>query len=158
MPERGSRYKKMNANFTIDLKMPKPADYIKIRKACGFGEVSLKQSRIGLTHSLFHISIYSSEKLIGFGRIVGDGILTFYIADVLVSPEFFGRGIGRLIMAQLLAYLEKAASPLATIAILTAPNKEGFYAKFGFKTCPNEYFGKGMSYLKFVDLEVKVYR
>lgn len=145
----------MNKEFQLSLQPPKPSAYIKIRKECGFGKVSLKQSETCLDNSLFLVSIYDSENLIGFGRVVGDGVLCFYIADVLVSPKMARKGIGKTIMKELMAYLRETANPLSTIALLATPDKEYFYSKHGFEVCPNKYFGKGMSYIKWVDLEEK---
>lgn len=142
----------MNVAFELLLQRPQPLEYVKIRKECGFGEVSLQQSGMGLDNSLFLVSVYCAKNLVGFGRIVGDGVLYFYIADVLVSPKMAGKGIGGTIMDRLILYLKEAANPLSTIALLAAPNNEDFYKKFGFETCPNRYFGTGMSYLKWVDL------
>lgn len=139
-------------DFFLKKECPKPSAYIKIRKECGFGEVSTKESETCLDNSLFLVCAYDSKELIGFGRIVGDGVLCFYIADVLVSPKMASRGLGGMIIEALVSYLKEAATPLSTIALLAAPNKEPFYNKYGFDTCPNKYFGKGMSYIKWINL------
>ncbi|WP_282085308.1 GNAT family N-acetyltransferase [Aquimarina algiphila] len=139
-------------DFLVKKECPKPSAYIKIRKECDFGEVSPKQSETCLDNSLFFACIYESKELVGFGRIVGDGVLCFYIADVLVSPKMAGQGVGGMIIAALVSYLKEAATPLSTITLLAAPNKESFYSKYGFETCPNKYFGKGMSYIKWINL------
>ncbi|HAS39241.1 MAG TPA: GNAT family N-acetyltransferase [Microscillaceae bacterium] len=144
----------MKEEFDIRLEKPHHLDYIQIRKEVGFGEVSPEQSQQSLDNSLFFVCIYHSEKLMGFGRVVGDGVLFFYISDVMVSPQAKGQGIGSMIMNEIMAYLKKTANRWSTIALLAAPNKENFYTKFGFETCPNKYFGQGLSYLKLVELEV----
>ena len=144
---------KMKEEFTLTLDKPHPMAYIQIRKEVGFGEVTLQQSQDSLSNSLFCVSLYQAEKLVGFGRIVGDGVLYFYVSDVLVSPEMKGKGLGNKIMEELLSYLKRSATPLSTIALLSAPNREGFYQKHGFEICPNKYFGKGLSYTKLVQLE-----
>ena len=82
----------MNEKIQLRFLKPRPSEYIRIRKECGFGEVSLKQSETCLDNSLFLVSIYDSENLIGFGRVVGDGVLCFYIADVLVSQIMVVKG------------------------------------------------------------------
>ena len=143
----------MNAEFTLKLEKPTPQAYIYLRKVSGFGEISLKQSEDSLSNSLFCACMYHSDTLIGLGRIVGDGVLFFYVSDVLISPKMEGHGIGSLIMKELLAYLEKTSNKLSTIGLLAAPNQEGFYTKFGFEECPNRYFGKGLSYTRWVELE-----
>ena len=144
----------MESEFTLKLEKPAPQEYLHLRALSGFGEITLEQSKDSLNNSLFCVSIYHMDKLVGLGRIVGDGVLFFYISDVLASPHMKGYGIGSLIMKELLAYLEKTANRLSTIALLAAPNQEDFYTKFGFEECPNRYFGKGLSYTKWVELEL----
>lgn len=61
-------------------------------------------------------------KIIGMGRIIGDGARIFYIQDVVIHPNFQGKGIGTTIMEKLIAYIEK----------------------FGFQKRPNEFRGNGM--------------
>ncbi|WP_422860667.1 GNAT family N-acetyltransferase [Flagellimonas sp. S174] len=139
-------------DFLLKKECPEPSAYIRIRKECGFGEVSLKQSETCLDNSLFFACVYDSKELVGFGRIVGDGVLCFYISDVLVSPKMAGQGVGRMIIAALVSYLKEATTPMSTISLLAAPNKESFYSKYGFEACPNKYFGKGMSYIKWINL------
>ena len=137
---------KIKANF----KKPSAAAYLQIRDECGFGKVSLKQSETSLNTSLFMVSFYHSNELIGFGRIVGDGVLYFYITDVLVHPTMRGTGVGKSIMMELLAYLNDKANNFSTIAVIAFRNKESFYLKHGFELCPNDIFGAGLTYPMFL--------
>ena len=116
----------MNKAFTIRYESPDPIDYIRIRKSAGWGEISLSQSQKSLEHSCHVVCVYDAHTLVGMGRIVGDGVLYFYLSDVVVDPMVKGQGIGQLIMEELVAYLNKNALPFSTIAVLAAPNKEGF--------------------------------
>lgn len=43
------------------------------------------------------------------GRIVGDGALNFDIVDVAVDPLHQGKGLGRVIMETLVAWLDSHA-------------------------------------------------
>ena len=136
----------MNEKHYLSLEKPKPLDYLKLRKSCGFGEVTMEQSKESLSNSLFFVSILYSNKLVGFGRVVGDGTLFFYISDVLVSPEMAGKGIGGMLMKEIVSYLQKKANSLSTIAVIAFRDKESFYQKYGFELCPNEHFGAGLIY------------
>ena len=44
------------------------------------------------------MSIYDEEKIIGLGRIVGDGAISYVVNDIMVYLEYQGQGIGKLIM------------------------------------------------------------
>ena len=143
----------MKLEFTLKLENPPPQEYVHLRALSGFGQITIEQSTESLNNSLFCVSIYHMDKLVGLGRIVGDGVLFFYISDVLVSPHMKGHGIGKTLMKEILTYLEKNVNGLSTVALLAAPHKESFYTQFGFELCPNKYFGQGLSYTKFVQLE-----
>jgi GNAT superfamily N-acetyltransferase len=43
------------------------------------------------------------------GRIVGDGAMNFDIVDVAVDPAHQGKGLGRLVMEKLVAWLDANA-------------------------------------------------
>lgn len=71
------------------LKTPKGEDYINLRKSSGMGGIkSLERTNIALENSLLNICIYENEKLIGFGRIVGDGGITYVVSDIMVDKNY----------------------------------------------------------------------
>ena len=43
------------------------------------------------------------------GRIVGDGALNFEIVDIAVDPAHQGRGLGRIIMENIIRWLDSNA-------------------------------------------------
>jgi ribosomal protein S18 acetylase RimI-like enzyme len=71
---------------------------------------------------------FDQERLVGAGRAISDGIWRAAIFDVVVLPEFQGKGIGTTIMR----YLVEAAN-VDVIMLYTAPGKEDFYKKLGFR-------------------------
>lgn len=78
------------------------------------------------------------------GRVVGDGYMYFYVQDVVVSPEYQGQGIGLMLVDKIEGYLTSAASKGATIGLLSAKGKEGFYRQYGYIDRPSESLGMGM--------------
>lgn len=68
------------------------------------------------------------------------------IADVMVSTEFQGRGIGRMIMEQMMGFIRENLADGLTVMVnlMSVKGKEGFYRKFGFIERPNEKDGAGM--------------
>ncbi len=53
--------------------------------------------------SLYVISAWDGERLVGFARGISDGATNAYISTVAVLPEYQKRGIGREIIQRLLA-------------------------------------------------------
>lgn len=101
-----------------------------------------------LANSLFHISIYKYLDLVGYGRVVGDGHMFFYIQDVIVSPAQQQQGIGRLIMQRIENYLNEAAGEGATVGLFAAKGKESLYTQFGYVLRDGQTLGFGMCKFK----------
>lgn len=84
--------------------------------------------------------------LIAMGRLLGDGALYWYVNDVFVFTPYQGQGIGRAVVQRLLAYARGHSLPgsEASVCLMAAEGKEGFYEKLGFRArpCPGE--GAGM--------------
>jgi GNAT superfamily N-acetyltransferase len=72
--------------------------------------------------------VWDAGELIGAGRAITDGVRYSVIFDVVLLPEYQGRGIGKQIMGFLANRLK--APPILLYAV---PEKEGFYAKLGHR-------------------------
>lgn len=81
-----------------------------------------------IEHSLC-FGAYLNGRQIGFARAVTDYVRYAHLLDVFVLPEFRGRGIGKLLMENILAHPE-----LRTIERYTLGTQDahGLYAQFGF--------------------------
>lgn len=79
-------------------------------------------------NSLIRCFVRDGAELIGAGRAITDGVRYTVIFDVVVLPEYQGRGIGRQIM-KFLSDRSKAETAL----LFAAPGKEGFYTKLGYR-------------------------
>jgi ribosomal protein S18 acetylase RimI-like enzyme len=70
------------------------------------------------------------DELIGFTRILSDGMRHAYILDVIVHPSYQNKGIGTALMTEVMNILrENRLVP----TLVSVPGKEEFYRKFGFK-------------------------
>ena len=123
---------------------PTPAEYVALRALMGWATIDEAAAKRTLACSTYTACLRQEGRLLGLARVVGDGVLYFYISDVIVHPSLQGGGYGSTLMAAVMAYLRRAADPGATIAILPFRGREAFYARFGFVTCPTEIFGAGM--------------
>ena len=61
---------------------------------------------------------------------VGDGALNFEIVDVAVDPQYQGQGLGRIVMQNIMQYLNENAPEGAYITLLA--DVPELYKKFGF--------------------------
>ena len=99
-----------------------------------------------LSNTLYSLCVYDDDKLIGYGRIIGDKTIFLYIQDIMVIPEYQGKHIGTGIMEHLLNKVDeyKKINPNIRTYLGASKNKEAFYEKFGFISRPNEDLGSGM--------------
>jgi spermidine synthase len=81
--------------------------------------------------SFLAAAVFEGEKLIGMGRVLSDGVSDAYIQDVVVHPDFRGKGIGGKIVMFLVSELE--AHGVDWIALVGEPGTESFYARLGFE-------------------------
>lgn len=74
------------------------------------------------------IFIHIDGRLAGFGRTMDDGRYYAMLVDVVVEPDFQGRGLGRTITDYLRAQLDG----YSFVTLTAAPGKQDFYAKLGW--------------------------
>jgi GNAT superfamily N-acetyltransferase len=86
-----------------------------------------------INHSLC-FGVYADGRQIAFARVATDYVRFAHLLDVFVLEEFRGRGIGKLLMTNILSHPE-----LETIVRYTLGTHDahGLYAQFGFTSVAN---------------------
>lgn len=95
-----------------------------------------------VANSSFWIAVYDGNRLVGFGRVVTDGVLHAMIYDLIVHPEYQGQGIGSKVLAQLVDRCLQLG--VLDIQLFCAQGKRAFYEKRGFAPRPDD--APGMQY------------
>lgn len=98
--------------------------------AADFGHKPAEYLKTVFSNSMFKCFAFDGPSLIGAGRVLGDGLDCAYICDVVVLPQYQGRGVGRAVMRRLM----ELSAGHNKIILYANPGKEGFYRKLGF--CP----------------------
>lgn len=114
----------------------------------GWGSYPKEISKKALSNNIYSVSIYDNDNIIGYGRLIGDGIIFLYIHDIMVKPEYQGKGIGKTIMQKLLTKVEelRKENPDLLLYLGASKGKEDFYRKCGFITREEAGLGAGMIY------------
>ena len=124
----------------IDLKIEcrkiEVAEYQYLRNTTDWGELNDNAVRIALENDLFSVCVLAQDKIVGMGRVIGDGAIYFYIQDLIVHPDYQGKGIGKLIMEKIDDFLANNAFDDSFIGLMAAVGVEEFYHKFGYKSRP----------------------
>lgn len=115
-------------------------------KAVGWGTYDEKIVKRALDNTFYSVSVYDEDKIIGFGRLIGDTICFMYIHDVMVLPEYQSKKIGITIMNKLLEKVDelKIKNPSLRVYLGASKNKEKFYERFGFVNRIEADLGNGM--------------
>lgn len=102
----------------------------------------MTELRNAITNSWYAVSGYDKDRLIGFGRVISDGIHHALIVDIIIHPDYQGKGLGSQLLEKL---LEKCKSKnIRDIQLFSAKDKYGFYEKFNFMKRPDN--APGMQY------------
>ena len=105
--QRQAQVPRTHSSVKIEVRTPTPQEYIKLREAVKWSKLDLKTIEQGLQNSIFSVCATYEQEVIGCGRVIGDGAIYFYIQDIIVTPEFQKRGIGKFIMNEIMKYLNK---------------------------------------------------
>lgn len=71
-----------------------------------------------------------TDRAVGMGRVISDGISDGYIQDLVVLPEYRNKGVGKEIVAALVRKCTE--SGISWIALIAEPDTEAFYRTLGF--------------------------
>lgn len=127
-------------------RIPTADEFNNLTESVGWGRRDNKIVEEALNNTLYSLCVYDGDKLIGYGRIIGDKTIFLYIHDVMVIPGYQGKQIGTGIMKELLKQIDeyKKVNPNIRTYLGASKGKEAFYEKFGFVARPNEELGAGM--------------
>ena len=122
-------------------------DFNKLRKSVGWTEISARRAKTGIDNSAFIVAAICEGKTVGMARVVSDGGYIALIVDVIVLPEYQGKGIGKTMMNMVMQYINNSiiSGEGIFVNLMAAKDKEPFYKKFGFIERPNEKYGAGMT-------------
>ncbi|NHZ63195.1 GNAT family N-acetyltransferase [Massilia genomosp. 1] len=93
------------------------------------GDKPAAELAIVFTNSRYCCFVRAHGRIVGVGRALADGVDTSYLCDIAVLPEYQGTGLGKQIVARLVALSHGHKK----ILLYAVPGKEPFYRRFGFK-------------------------
>lgn len=124
---------------------PSVADYMRLRDAGNLTPFSDDAARRGLASSWFCICVIQAGRIIGMGRIIGDGGCFFQIVDIVVEPDHRGQGLGKEIMGALMARLNSHAPKSAFVSLMADVPADKLYAQFGFRPTAPRSIGMSLT-------------
>jgi GNAT superfamily N-acetyltransferase len=126
------------SEYALVERPPTVQEYRWLRRSAGWGDMADEGLATGLASALYSCVVLDGDVVVACGRVVGDGGMYFYVQDVIVAPEYHGRGLGAQIMDAMLGYLERTAKRGAFIGLMAAEGADGFYERYGFQRRPDD--------------------
>ncbi|UTR06969.1 GNAT family N-acetyltransferase [Alkalihalobacillus sp. LMS6] len=119
-------------DYKVVFEPPTPKAYNELRLEGGISGKSLEAAEVGLKNSLFAVSLYDQDVLIGMGRVIGDGGAFFQVVDIVVKPSYQGKGLGKVIMEEITTYLDRHTYPGSYVSLIADGDADHLYKKFSF--------------------------
>jgi len=135
----------MHEQITYKSELPLVDQYFELFKSTRWNEeynLTQEELAVSIKDSFYSVCAYDSDKLVGFGRFVSDGILHAMIYEMIVAPEYQRRNIGSQILKMLLNKCFELN--IRDIQLFCAKGKRNFYERNGFAARPDD--GPGMEY------------
>jgi N-acetylglutamate synthase-like GNAT family acetyltransferase len=120
---------------------PSAEEYVALRKTAGMKERKIESAEKGIPNSLFWIILRSNGKLIGMGRVVGDGGTVVQITDIAVDPEHQGKGYGSYIFDQIQKFILEEIPDDAFVCLFAEKEIILFYQTKGFELAQEKWPG-----------------
>ena len=120
-------------------------EYNELRNSVGWDSKDENVIIEALRNSVIIKKIIINNKTVGMARAIGDG-LYYLIVDVVVNKEYQGKGIGKILIEEIVkeVYNKTKEGQKASINLISMQGKEAFYEKCGFRKIPFDYTGYGM--------------
>jgi GNAT superfamily N-acetyltransferase len=131
-------------DVTLEAGSPSAEEYVAFRRAVGWSAVTLDAAQRGLAASRFALTARDGAgRAVAMARVVGDGAVYLYVQDVVVLPEWQGRGLGRRLMAAVMDWIHSTAVPGTFVGLMAADGVADFYLPYGFTVRPSDRPGMG---------------
>ena len=120
-------------NLHYQQEPPTVDEYLALREAVKFSPRSRQAAETGLPGSSWAITAREGGKAVGMARLVGDGGCSFLVVDVIVHPEYQGRGIGTEMMRQMDEWIDSNLPDGAMISLLADEPGRRLYERLGYR-------------------------
>lgn len=121
-----------NMSYSILREVPSVETYRALRTGSGLSAKTKEAAERGLPRSLFGVQVLDGANPIGMGRVIGDGGCFFQVVDIAVLKEHQGKGIGKVIMGEIMKYIEAHVPETGYVSLIADGEAHRLYARFGF--------------------------
>lgn len=130
-----------NTGSRIYFSTDREIDLYELEELCdavGWSRRPLRKVKKAIQHSFLVMSMWeqrgNQRRLIGFSRATSDHAFNATIWDVVVHPDFQGKGYGKALMKQFIKKLR--SEDISNITLFADPHVVDFYRGLGFMSDP----------------------
>ncbi|NJL46559.1 MAG: GNAT family N-acetyltransferase [Leptolyngbyaceae cyanobacterium SM2_5_2] len=127
--------------YSIIFSTDRDIDLYELEELCnavGMARRPIRKVRKAIQHSYLVVTMWEQRgnrrRLIGFSRATSDHAFNATIWDVVVHPEFQGRGLGKELMQQVIKKLR--SEDISNVTLFADPQVVEFYKGLGFMPDP----------------------
>ncbi|MDE5853550.1 MAG: GNAT family N-acetyltransferase, partial [Ruminococcus sp.] len=123
-------------NLTVKYNELSAEEFIYLWESVWDNAPSLEQTELAMRNTLFRVSVFDRQKIIAMARMIGDMGLNYYIKDVVVKPEYQHKGIGKMLINELMKFVKDNGikETGVFVELCAMPDKIPFYEKQGFSS------------------------
>lgn len=128
-------------NARIFFSTEREIDLYELEELCdavGWSRRPLRKVKKAIQHSFLVVSMWeqrgAQRRLIGFSRATSDHAFNATIWDVVVHPDYQGKGLGKALMRQMIKRLR--SEDISNITLFADPHVVDFYRGLGFMSDP----------------------
>jgi GNAT superfamily N-acetyltransferase len=92
-----------------------------------------RNAKAALSYAWLVVTAWDGQKSVGTVTVYSDGVNSAIIDDLLVHPDYRGKGIGSALIR---AALERIGACHLDVQLYPIPGRESFFARFGFVVQP----------------------
>ncbi len=118
--------------------LPDSQDYWNLFQTTGWNKeynFSIVDLERAIKNSWYTCSLYDLNELVGFGRVIADGVHHALIVDLIIHPKYQGEGLGSKLLNRLVSKCKH--NKIRDIQLFAAKDKFSFYEKHGFEKRPD---------------------
>jgi N-acetylglutamate synthase-like GNAT family acetyltransferase len=127
--------------------IPSIDDYYPLFMSTGWNE-HYKFSKVdilkSISNSWFTVCAYVDNELVGYGRVISDGVHHAIVVDIIVDPDYQRHGIGSRILERLIGKCKEAK--IRDIQAFSGEDTAQFYSKQGFEVSHSNPIGLQIQY------------
>lgn len=136
--------------YTVLHATPSTATYLHLRRLAGHGVKTDEACAIGLPRGMFSVQVLAhptdgsapaavedasqpDPRVVGMGRLAGDGTLFVQVVDISVLPAHQKRGLGKLVVQELVRWIKENVPKSCYVSLMASGEAKKLYELYGFR-------------------------